>query len=207
MSKTIRPTKHINRRLSQSIFRAFDYAQWVGRPLNTYVVLNFRETAERSAATAFFQVRHKFRDWLAYASKRFALGQQTADYVYTFENDSGLIHANWVIHVPPALMAEFDKKVRRWLKKSQGACGDFDISIQRVEPQRAKRLAKYILKGTDPQFVAHFFLQDVAKDQGLVVGKRAGISLSAGPSARKAAGFKRRYGRLDAFKYQIATNA
>src|SRR4051794_15179109 len=116
--KTFRQTRHINRRVTQSIFRAFDYAHWTGRSFNTYVVVNFDPASKTSPVEAFHKIRHKFRDRLSYASGRLGLGFQTADYVFAFENQAGLVHVNWVLHLPPALFADFEVKLPRWLKKS-----------------------------------------------------------------------------------------
>jgi hypothetical protein len=66
-------THHVNRRVVQSGFRAFDFADAEGRPLNFYAVIHLRDTAERGAATAFRKLRHKFRDWLAYRAGKSGL--------------------------------------------------------------------------------------------------------------------------------------
>jgi hypothetical protein len=111
--------------------------------------------------------------------------------IYSFENQDGLVHVNWMVHIPSELQLEFQKKLRGWQKKVQGHCGPFDIDIQPIEQAYAKKLAKYVVKGTDPAFVEHFYLEGVASDQGEIPGKRAGVSPYIGPTARRAAGFKK----------------
>ena len=56
-----REPRPIRRKLVQNIFRTFDFAKAAGPPRNFIVVVNFRETPERCAATAFKHVRYKFR--------------------------------------------------------------------------------------------------------------------------------------------------
>lgn len=191
-----RRSTHINRRNTQSIFRAFDYATYVGKPLNTYVVIRIKETAEASAVTIFTKIRHKFRDWLAYHEKKRGDVRTTPGYTYAFENPNGTQpHVNWAVHVPAHLQNEFQKKLHQWVARVQGAVFPFDISCGPIKASHAKRLAKYIVKGTDPAFVPHFYLEEVHEPQGEFWGKRAGCSTAIGAAARKKAGFKPRRGR------------
>lgn len=196
----MRLTTHINRRVTQSIMRAFDYAKEIDRPLNTYVVIHLRESERQAATTAFKIIRHKFRDWLAYKAKQ----QRVAippDYIYAFENpdDDDVPHVNWALHVPDRLRAEFEAKLARWVEKVQGRLDPFDIHVQPITPSHAKRLAKYICKGTDAAFVSYFYLDDVHAPQGEIWGKRAGVSPSIGTAIRKEAGFRPRRGRAVQF--------
>ena len=188
-----RPTTHINRRVTQSMFRAFDFADAIGQPLNVYVVINLRETAAASAATQFERVRHKFRDWLCRRAKQAGMTLPPA-YVYAHENPSGRAHVNWALHVPDALRPEFEKKLERWINRVLGGCNRFTYSCKTIA-RRAKTLAKYIAKGTDPAFVDHFHLADFHVPQGLVWGKRAGVSAAIGPSARKRVNYRPRRGK------------
>lgn len=183
-----RQTEHINRRVTQSGFRAFDYAAASRRPLNTYVVLHLRDTPTQSAETAFTRIRHKYRDWLAYRARK--TGEKVPPvYVYVFENPEGRLHVNWPVHVPTGCGDEFEQKLRSWVEKVQGVLGPRDLHIGPIDPQRAKRLAKYVFKGTDPLYVRHFHLQDVHAPQGVVYGRRAAISQAIGIRARQRANF------------------
>lgn len=188
--RTLRQTIHINRHQSENICHAFDYAKYIDRPLNTYVVINFRgETVELEASAVFEKIRHKYRVWLRGCARRFGLEAQRPVYVYTHENPDGHRHVNWVVHVPPRLDEEFRQKLERWMEKSQGSIGEFDLFAQPVDPDTDKTLAKYIVKGTDRRYVPYLHLQTVAAPQGVVLGRRATASPSIGRSARKKAGF------------------
>jgi hypothetical protein len=187
----LRRTEHINRKVVQNLFRAFDFAKAGGAPLNVTTVINFRDTPELSAATAFEHVRHKFRDWLSHHGKKLGV-RLPPQYVYTFEN-VGHIHANWVLRVRPSLIAEFKTKLPRWLKKVQGTIGPYDIEIREVDVETGyKSLAGYIAKGCDPAFAEHFYLGELKAQhgpQGEFWGKRAGISPALNKTARRAADY------------------
>lgn len=186
-----RPTAHISRRVTQSIFRAFDYAKAIGTPLTLYVVINLHETMAKCAASIFADVRHRFRDWLYYRRRKGQGGTPAPAYIYALENPNDAHpHANWAIHIPPELEAEFRRKLPQWVMKSQGVCGIHDCHVQPINQDYAKKLAKYIVKATDPAFVAHFHLGDEAADQGTIYGKRAGVSPSLGHAVRREANFR-----------------
>lgn len=187
----LRKTAHINRRVVQNIYRAFDYAKAGGAPLNLYAVINFWNTPELSAATAFVRVRHKFRDWLAWHSKKVG-ARLSPQYVYSFECDSH-VHVNWIVRVRPSLIGEFETKLTAWVGKVQGQVRPFDINISKVDVESGyKSLANYITKGCDPDFIDHFHLYELyAKhgSQGAIWGKRAGVSPALNKTARVAAGY------------------
>lgn len=191
--RPLRQSSHINRRVTQSVFRAFDYALEIGSPLNLYIVINLHETMKVSAAAVFEAIRHKYRDWLNYRTKKRSLGIVPPMYIYAMENPSGTHpHVNWALHVPDDLRAEFEAKLPRWIEKAQGKCGPSDCVVQGVREDTHKQLAKYIVKGTDPGFVDHFYLQKVYAPQGQVWGKRAGVSPSLGATVRKVVNFRPR---------------
>jgi hypothetical protein len=192
-SRPLRQSEHISRRVTQSVFRAFDYAFEIGSPLNLYVVINLHDTMKVSAAAIFEAIRHKYRDWLNYRTKKRGLGIVAPMYIYAMENPSGTHpHVNWALHVPHDLREEFAAKLPRWIEKAQGKCGPSDCVVQSVREDTHKQLAKYIVKGTDPGFVDHFHLQKVYAPQGQVWGKRAGVSPSLGATVRKVINFRPR---------------
>lgn len=181
--------------MSQSIFRAFDYAIAIGTPLNIYVVIVLIDRATKSAAAVFADIRQRYRNWLSYRLKKAGREGEAPAYIYAIENPNGNHHANWAVHIPPGLEQEFLAKLPRWIERAQGECRPYDLKACPIKQSHAKRLAKYIVKGTDPAFVDHFFLTDLAAPQGEVWGKRAGVSPSLGHSARKAAAFHPGRGR------------
>lgn len=184
-------TNHLNRHSAENICHAIDYAKYLNRPLNLYVVLNLNEAAAGLTATKIFEkVRHKYRDWNNYRQKQAADAAEPPYYVYTHERpDDQHPHVNWMVHIPANLHDEFIKKLVGWLRKAQGVVGNFDIDVQLVDPTTDKTLAKYIIKGTDERYVPYLHLEQYAQPQGIVWGRRGTASPALGRKARKGAGF------------------
>lgn len=201
----MRLTTFINRRVVQSVFHAFDFAERQGVPLNTYVVIKLRERDDAAASRLFDEVRRKFRRWLSYIEKK---GGPSVDpiYVSVFENPNGSVHVNWAVHVPPALEKEFRAKLMTWVEKVQGLMPS-DLHVQPIKLPFAKRLAKYIVKGVDPSYIEHFYLTEMAAPQGLIAGRRACVSPSIGRKARSQAGFRNSKGRYRQYGPVIAAQA
>jgi hypothetical protein len=154
-------------------------------------VIHLPQDGARAAADrAFREIRHKFRDWLTYLRRMHDIKLKPY-YVFAFENPDGLTHVNWVLHVPDALKSAFEAKLQKWVAKVMETVRPFDIDVQPVT-RNAKRLAKYVVKGTDPAFVPHFHLGDVHKPQGWFCGQRARVSASLDKTARATAGFRPR---------------
>ncbi|MCK8782727.1 hypothetical protein M0654_22445 [Rhizobium sp. NTR19] len=121
-------------------------------------------------------------------------------YVYTHENPNGHAHCNWVLHVPPALQAEFHKKRVKWVERAHRNIRRYDVLAEPVDPKTAKSLAKYICKGIDEQYIGYLHLQKYAAPQGRVWGRRAGTSPALSRAARNEASFvpKRDRGKVKA---------
>lgn len=185
-------SRHIHHRTVQGIYRAFDFAIEVGRPLNWLVVVRARDDGSGNAApTVMRQIVHKYRDWLCRLTRHGKVDCKPI-YVVTIENPPGSIaHANWAVHVPLGREEEFGHKLNRlWAKRALGIVGPGDVHIQPIVNSHMKRLAKYMTKGVDPAYAAHFYLEELISDQGEVVGKRAGASVAIGTRARNRADFR-----------------
>jgi hypothetical protein len=191
-------TDHLNRRTAKNICHAFDFAAYLGYPLNNYIVMNLHGLDAEYAASLFERVRHKFRDWFNRRTKQLYGKALPPMYVYTLEKPGQQAHANWVVHIPTELKREFDKKKQRWVERVQGKRGHHDIYASDVDPHTAKSLAKYIIKGIDAVYVDYLHLSTYAAPQGRIWGRRAGTSPSLSRGARNAGGFsaKRDRGKL-----------
>ena len=184
-------THSISRHASTNVLHAFDFAKSIGRPLNCYVVLCCDEKgADKTAAKICQDVRDRYRAWSLNAAKRYGIERLPPVYIQTIENPHGSNpHANWVLHIPPALFSEFIQKLPRWLERAQGGVRLMDVSVQTVDPETDKTLAKYVIKGADSHYVDYFHLRDFAEPQGVVEGRRTCVSPAIGRTARKKAGF------------------
>jgi hypothetical protein len=103
-------------------------------------------------------------------------------YVWVIEHHGGDTHVHWVVHIPKSLRAAFDTKLTEWLTRVAGIirCHVSAIKIKPVPNLRG--LGRYLLKGMDPRSAAAYGVRH--EPQGLVYGKRCGVSKSLGPAAR-----------------------
>jgi len=185
------PSDFISRKQAQTIFRAFDFAKNIGTPLNTYVVINLNGVHYNAADAVMQKIRNKCRVWMKRQLKMRGKPDLPPTYVTVAECPNGTdVHVNWVVHIPEPLQDAFKRQVPKWVRKAQGvAPRDYDIDVQPVEIETDKSLAKYVLKGVDPAFVAHFHLEQYAAPQGPIGGRRAAVSMSLNKAAREKAGF------------------
>lgn len=182
-------TDYLNRHPAENICHAFDFAKYLGRPLNKYLTINFDPASGLYGGTVFQKIRHKFRDWYNRRCKQIYGAALPPMYVYSLENPNGQVHANWVVHVPPELQNEFDKKCQRWVSKAQGNIRYYDVHSVQVDPYSDKSLAKYLIKGIDGRYIGYMHVGEYASNQGRIWGRRAGTSPSISRAARKEAGF------------------
>jgi hypothetical protein len=187
MSAPPRQTRYIDRRQATNFLAAIRFAEQQGRPLNILVTFNLDHTTcppERVSA-AFKELRkNRFTRWLGYrAGKRPHYGPAT--YVWVIENSGGDTHVHWAVHIPTPLRAAFRAKLRDWLTDMAGVI-ECEPSAIHAEPiYAALVLGRYMMKGIDPRFARMNYVRPVP--QGIVCGKRCGISESLGPAARKRA--------------------
>jgi|SRR6516225_8589303 hypothetical protein len=178
-----RRTRHIGWRQARNLREAIHYADKrlveLGRPLNTFVTVNFGHTAcpPEFVSATFEKLRdNHFVRWLRYGTS------DLSHYVWVIENAGGNTHVHWVLHVPKFLRAAFEIKLAEWLARVAGTitCRESAIKIDPVPNLRG--LGLYLLKGMDPRYAPRFGVKHIP--QGLVYGKRCGVSKSLGPSAR-----------------------
>jgi len=178
-----RRTRHIGWRQARNLREAIYYADKrlveVRRPLNTFVTINFGHTACSPAvvSAAFEKLRdNHFVRWLRYGTSDLPY------YVWVIENAGGNTHVHWVLHLPKSLRASFDTKLSEWLARVAGTitCRESAINIEPVTNLRG--LGRYLMKGMDPRYAPRCGVRHIP--QGLVYGKRCGISKSLGPASR-----------------------
>ena len=189
MYPVLRETRHINRRQAHNFRHAILYAETQaaaqGRELNTFVTLNFDHTdcPPEHVSKAFEKLRdNHFTRWLRYRSLTRRRDWTPAFYVWSIENHGGDTHVHWIVHIPKALRAEFRETLPLWLARVSGTvhCSESAINVEPVT--RLRGLERYILKGMDPHYARRYRVRH--DPQGLVFGKRCGISKSLGPAAR-----------------------
>lgn len=188
----MRENTFIRRKAADNIFRAFDYADDIGKALNLFVVIHLKDTPQQASDTAFKRICHKYREWLRYRRKTYN-EDCTPTFVYTHENPNNNPHVNWCLHIPETLISDFELALPKWIEKTQGDLDEFTLNIDYIEPSALKAPANYILKGIDPESVQNYFgAYDhylKAGEQGTIFGQRAGTSISLGKTARRRNGF------------------
>ena len=163
-------------------------------PLNMLVTIKWdmTETGEDN----FKALRNeRFCRWLRTRSKQ--LGMTLVPYyVYSREED----HVHWQVHVPEQLIEEFTDLVSRWVTslehkgkgprkraENHSPAPEGAVKVERVRNSVALR--KYMLKGINPPDAVRFGIRNPTP-QGVVFGKRTGVSRSLGGAARERAGYK-----------------
>ena len=169
-------------RQAREIKRAARHSWRIGRELTRYVVINFPAPDpgdELAPQRAFRAIRIKCASWWDYKrSSSPELGPLTD--VRTWENCNGILHANWMVHVPARLEAEFDRKLSKWIKD---VIGDVRPGTYVNGPlYNLNGLLNYVLKGTEEAKAAKLGID--YEDQGAVWGRRAVASIGLGKVAR-----------------------
>ena len=162
--------------------------------LNLLVTIQWNLTATKQ--DNFQGLRNeRFCRWLRTRCKQ--LGLSVAPYyIYAREKN----HVHWQVHIPEVLVEEFTDLVSRWVTslehKGKGPrkraenhepAPDGAVLVQRVRNSVAVR--KYLLKGIKRADAFRFGIK-VVEDQGVVYGRRTGVSRTLGRAAREKAGYR-----------------
>lgn len=180
---------HIKKRKAQMLLNAFDFARYLERPINYFVVINLVSTIQQHSTIAFRRIINKFSRWLEY-KRRNGVTNCVPTYVFSHENPTGdNPHVNIGIHVPNCLKVEFELKLKQWIKSSQGALTDCTFSCKVIDKDKDMNVAFYMIKGVETEYLNHFKIPSKHRakgPQGIIYGTRASFSRSLGPAAMKA---------------------
>ena len=185
----MKPSKHISNKQGTAYFAAMKYARAQDEPPNLSVTLNLSCTdCPPGEASIVMQeiVSDRFGRWLRYKSRKAeAAGQLGYPLAYTWvmEAKGGDPHAHWCVLVAPELRAEFERKLPKWVQSVAGTIRDAGRCIHIAEINSIMGLARYCMKGINPHHAAKRHVDP--EDQGIVYGKRVGISRSLGKRARR----------------------
>jgi hypothetical protein len=181
----------INRRPAANFWHAFNFAAEIGQPLNVFVTLNFGHTncsAETMTAQFMTLLDRKFGPWWRRPSRHLKIGPQGAPaYAWVAEAAGGYPGIHWVLHIPQTRRTDFIARLPKWLKNIAGDLHD-ECAFNVGTVYRAPGLRSYLLKGCDPNY-ADFCKFDCVP-QGVVHGKRSGVSRSLQRTARSRAGYR-----------------
>ncbi len=165
-----------------------------GIALNVFVTINY--SLSESGIDNFDKLRNeRFCRWLRTRSEK--IGRKIIpSYKYVREG----LHVHWVVHIPDELYEEFCDLVPRWVtslddkaklqrksSKNHHQSPKGCVDIQKVRSSLAVR--RYMLKGINPEHAGRFGIRN-PEPQGVVYGRRSGVSRSLCQSARKKMGYK-----------------
>jgi hypothetical protein len=174
-------SEYIRPRPSRNVHHAITLANVKGLPLNRFVSLNFALTdcPEKETDVAFRRVREFYTKWVHRPHKKARAHAAPPTFVYCIENQSGVLNAHWLVHVPMARHAEFPAKLAVWLTKATGRVYDELKAINIKSVTSARGAGKYILKGLYPSMARNWDIE--AEYCGWVTGRRIGHSQNIGP--------------------------
>jgi hypothetical protein len=188
-SSAQRPSHWVGRKPAANLWHAFNFAAEISRPLTLFVTLNFTCTAcpPERATHQFRQIVETFTRWWRRPSRRSRIGTPgTFAYVWVAENGGGQAGIHWVLHMPDSRRADFEARLAQWLETHAGSVEPGAIDIREVYSPPGLR--RYVLKGCDPAYAA--FCKIDFEAQGVVHGKRSGVSRSLQRAARAHAGYR-----------------
>lgn len=184
-------TGKIGHRAAVNALHGVRYSNELGRPINLSVCINFQTlaVAEEDACGLFKLLRDKVARW--WKHQRVGKGREVGEllHYYAHANPAGSRHVHWQVHVPAVIWDEFQQVVAKRLMAVLNRL-DLKDALHFATVGGAGSHAKYVLKGIDPDYAAHLFIEPA--NEGLVTGRRTGVSRAMSKATRKAAGWVRR---------------
>jgi hypothetical protein len=180
-----RQSRAIKRQQAANILNAVNLAEKKGTPLNTSVCLNLARTncPLEDVSQRFSKLRDNyFGPWIRRPSKKLGDGGFQASFAWTIENINECHHIHWLVHIPKHRRAAFEKKLPLWLARVSGGI-TCDSAIKVTNAPTPPGAAKYMCKGIDPAWAQIYGIRP--SDQGVVFGKRSGVSLNLGQTERR----------------------
>lgn len=161
-------------------------ADRLGTPLNQLVTINFAHTdlTNKQVASAFAKLRtNYFNPWWRRPKSGGHVPTSPSAFIWVQEAAGGVTTVHWLVHIPTARLADFKARLPKWLTRIAGGIDDGAIDIRAA--YRPLGAVAYMSKGIDPGIADFYGITPI--DQGVTYGKRAGFSVSLGPSRCRAA--------------------
>lgn len=183
-------TTHIGYAPTQNVLHAVRYANDNGRPLNLIATIDLAGLgfSNDNAGPMFRNMWCNLARWWRYQRKK---GKEIGSFdgVAAHENPNDKRNVHWLIHAPNEFRPLIEKAIEKRLRKiSKLDCVGDALHFQNAYTPGT--LAKYMLKGVNPAFANHFYIEP--SDQGIVVGRRVTVSRSLGRAERKRQQWKRK---------------
>lgn len=186
-----RLTKTIRANTALNIVKSFDYAKFIGRPLNMFITISFEERHDLIKVNKIFRsILNKTTRWNNSYSEKHGLAKLKPVWIYVFENPQFNPHVHWCLNIRKEQIIQLEDKLKIWLEKLQGVINANSIHVSLINPYTDKALANYHVKGVDQKYIGLLHLQKIARYQGPIWGQRARVAKEIGPTAIKRSGFK-----------------
>ncbi|PHR94256.1 MAG: hypothetical protein COA69_01275 [Robiginitomaculum sp.] len=115
------------------------------------------------------------------------------------ENPNGKTNTHWLLHVEKGAVKWLNETIENRLEKVL-LCTLPDNALHMMHVPRSGTLLKYLNKGMNPLYAAHFHVNH--EDQGKITGQRTNTSRNLGRNARKKNNWRRK-NRLTKFQRDI----
>lgn len=186
-----RLTNKLRANTGLNIVWAFDYAKYIGRPLNLFITIIFKDRHDLIKNNHIFRkILNKTTRWNKTYREENGLSKLKPVWVYVFENPQYNPHVHWCLNIEKEQIEELKLKLEQWLLKLQGSVDKNSICVKLIDPYRDKPLANYLIKGLDEDFIDFLHVRKIAKYQGPIWGQRARVAREVGPTTIKRTGFK-----------------
>ena len=189
---TKRKSLSIGPKQAARALHAVRFAKHQGRPLNLFVTIDTTSLGidEDDAGHFIRRVWACLSRWWSYQRGTKGRNLGTFDAILVHESPpGGPRHIHWLFHAPPEARSDIEKVIRNRVEKLAKR-HDVGRLVHFQSATGPGTLAKYMLKGIDPQYADHFHM--IAHDQGEILGRRMTVSRSIGFAARKRANWKRK---------------
>lgn len=167
-----------------------------GKPLNLWITINWKLTD--SGIDRFAELRNqRLCPWLRSRSKQHG---ERYEPTYVYVKEAG--HVHWLLHLPEHLIAEFEQLLPRWItslerkgtgprKRAENLPPTCEGAVDIQRTRNSVAVSKYMLKGIEPAAAVKLGIKSVSPE-GIVIGRRTGVSRNLGKGARQQAGYKPR---------------
>ena len=174
---------------------AMNVAEEMGLPLTHFITINFglTECPPEQAVAAFGKIRtNHFGKWVLRPAANSNRGSVPPAHIWVFENPDEIMYVHWAVHVPPGGESDFESRLPKWVERATGGTvADGALDMRPVHD--VGRLALYFLKGADEAYTTYSNIR--YEPQGVIEGRRFGVSRSLNRTARKKAGIRGRRGK------------
>lgn len=175
---------HMGRKAGASILHSVRSAEALGRPLNTFVTINFWQlgsTAE-TIFRDFADLREAwFQRWSSYRPRKYAAPRNgVPTYAYVHEATHDLPHTHWMVHIQAENATPFATRLEQVLRKTFNLAAIPEDALHIAAIENAEGLKLYMAKTLDPRFGRLWGIK--TENGGRIAVRRADTSRNIGPS-------------------------